>query len=99
MPTPPLDDTQLQDALASLNGWEQRDNLLVKTFTMPTYLAGLTFAAAVGTLAEVHDHHPDLIITYKKVRVELTTHDAGHRISRKDIALAEAIEGLRYPKA
>jgi 4a-hydroxytetrahydrobiopterin dehydratase len=99
MPTTPLDDAQVKTALASLTGWEQSENRLVKTYTMPTYLSGLTFAAAIGTLAEAHDHHPDLFIGYKKVRVELTTHDAGHRVSKKDVALAEAIEGLRYPKA
>jgi 4a-hydroxytetrahydrobiopterin dehydratase len=99
MPTTPLDDTQVQNALASLSGWQQTENHLVKTYTMPTYLAGLTFAAAIGTLAEAHDHHPDLFIGYKKVRVELTTHDADHRVSQKDVTLATAIEALHYPKA
>ncbi len=99
MPTPALDDAQIHAALGSLAGWEYHDNLLVKSYTMPTYLSGLTFAAAIGTLAEAADHHPDLYIGYKKVRVEVGTHDAGHRVSHKDIDLATAIEALHYPKA
>ena len=99
MPTIPYEDSEVYDALKALSGWEHQDNRIVKTYAMPTYLSGLTFAAAIGTLAEAADHHPDLYIGYKKVRVELTTHDAGHRVSLKDIDLAKAIEGLHYPKA
>jgi 4a-hydroxytetrahydrobiopterin dehydratase len=98
MPTPPYNDEEVYDALKSLSGWEHQDNRIIKTYAMPTYLSGLTFAAAVGTLAEAADHHPDLYIGYKKVRVELSTHDAGNRVSRLDIELAKAIEGLRYPR-
>jgi len=77
MPTTPLEDEEVYDALKTLNGWESQDNRLIKTYVVPTYLAGLTFASAIGTLAEAHNHHPDLYIGYKKVRVELMTHDAG----------------------
>jgi 4a-hydroxytetrahydrobiopterin dehydratase len=99
MPTTPLNDADIQTALGSLAGWEHTNNHLVKTYSLPTYLSGLTFAAAIGTLAEAADHHPDLYIGYKKVRVEISTHDAGHRVSQKDVALASAIEALKYPKA
>jgi 4a-hydroxytetrahydrobiopterin dehydratase len=98
MPTTPLEDEEVYDALKTLNGWESQDNGLIKTYDLPTYLAGLAFASAIGTLAEAHNHHPDLYIGYKKVRVELMTHDAGNRISNHDVMLARAIEGLRYPK-
>jgi 4a-hydroxytetrahydrobiopterin dehydratase len=98
MPTVPFEEEDIYDALKTLSGWEHQDNHLVKTYVVPTYLSGLTFAAAIGTLAEAADHHPDLYIGYKKVRVELTTHDAGNRVSLKDVELATAIEALRYPK-
>src|SRR5215217_6007331 len=98
MPTIPYEDAEIYEALKSISGWEHQDNRIIKTYAMPTYLSGLTFAAAIGTLAEAADHHPDLYIGYKKVRVELSTHDAGNRVSQKDIALALAIEALHYPK-
>jgi 4a-hydroxytetrahydrobiopterin dehydratase len=98
MPTTPYEDAEVYEALKALKGWEHSNNHLIKTYVVPTYLSGLTFAAAIGTLAEAHDHHPDLYIGYKKVRVELTTHDADNRVSHKDVALAMAIEGLHYPR-
>lgn len=98
MAVTPLDESQLQEGLAALTGWAHEDGMLVKVYAVPTYLAGVSFAAAIGILAEAHDHHPDLLITYKKVRVAMTTHDANHRVSARDLALAAAIDALRYPK-
>jgi 4a-hydroxytetrahydrobiopterin dehydratase len=98
MATTALSDSEIQEALSHLQGWEREGDKLIKTYKLPSYAAGLMFATAVGTLAEGHDHHPDLYIGYKKVRVEFTTHDAGNKISRKDVDIAQAIEALPYPK-
>ncbi len=98
MATQPLSDAELNEALATLAGWEREGDTLAKTFTLPSYTAGLAFAVTVGTLAEGFDHHPDLTIGYKRVRVAITTHDAGNKISHKDVQLARAIEQLPYPK-
>lgn len=99
MPTTPLSPESITEALSTLKGWEHADNVLTKTFKLPSYMAGLAFASAIGTLAEGLDHHPDLFIGYKTVRVTTTTHDAGNQISAKDVALARAIDALNYPKA
>lgn len=99
MPTQPLTDEAIRAALEALPGWERDGDSITRTFKLPSYAAGLMFAAAVGTLAEGHDHHPDLYIGYKTVRVTFTTHDAGNKISQKDIDLAAAINALPYPKA
>ena len=45
----------------------------------------------VGFLAEAADHHPDLDIRWRTVRVLLTTHDSGG-VTDKDLALAHRIE-------
>lgn len=97
MPTQPLTHTEIDEALSTLSGWAHEADHLVRTYTLPSYAAGLMFAVAVGTLAEAHDHHPDLSISYKKVRVSLTTHDAQNQVSARDVALARAIEALGYP--
>lgn len=90
---------QIGEALESLSGWEAADDMLVKTYTLPSYMAGLAFATAVGTICEGMDHHPDLTIGYKKVKVSFTTHDAGSKISAADVKAAKAVEALGYPKA
>lgn len=94
----PLTDSEIQERLTGLPGWAREGDTLVKTFALPTYLAGLAFASAVGTICEGLDHHPDLLITWKKVKVSLSTHDAGHKITETDVKAAKAVEALGYPK-
>jgi 4a-hydroxytetrahydrobiopterin dehydratase len=53
----------------------------------------MMIAGAIAHLAELAWHHPDLIVTYPRVTVRLTTHDAGG-ISDYDFALARRIEAL-----
>ena len=46
----------------------------------------------VAVLADEADHHPDILIEYRKVTLTLSTHDAGG-LSARDFALARRIEG------
>lgn len=94
-----LDPSAIQEALNTLSGWEYTDGTLTKTYTFPQYLAGVAFVSAVGIVCEGLDHHPDMIVTYRKVQVMLTTHDAGNRVTQKDVDTALAIENLGYPKS
>ena len=84
---------RITEALAGLNGWSSTGELIKKTFEFPTYKDGLVFACAVGYLADAMDHHPDMTVGYRKVKVELSTHDAGG-ITETDIRLASKIESL-----
>lgn len=94
-----LSDNEIGAGLAKLNGWTRAGEELVKEFQFDNYLAGLAFASAVGVIAEGLNHHPDLEIGWRRVRVSFTTHDAGSKITAKDLAAAEAIAGLGYPKS
>lgn len=99
MATTPLHEAEIIEGLARLNHWERQGDKLVKVFKVEHYMAGIAFAAAVGTIAEGLNHHPDILIGYKKVTVEFTTHDAGNKLSAKDFAAAAAIDALNYPKS
>jgi len=100
MATTPLTDAAIKEALTTLHGWERTGDIILKTYAFPSYLAGIAFASAVGTICEGMDHHPDaLTITWRKVMVSFMTHDAGSKITAKDIKAAQAIESLGYPKA
>lgn len=48
----------------------------------------------VALLAEKMDHHPYWINVYNRVEIQLSTHDAGDRITERDRELARAINGL-----
>lgn len=93
-----LSPDQIAQHLASLPGWAHDSGVISKTYALPTYTAGLAFASAAGIVCEGLNHHPELTIGYKTVRVSFTTHDAGNIITENDIAAARAIEALGYPR-
>lgn len=95
----PLTKAEIETRLADLSGWSVEDGLLKKTFAMSSYPAGLAFAAAVGTICEGFDHHPEqLCIGFKQVEVSFITHDAGDAITGMDFDVAAAIEALPFRK-
>ncbi|MBS7669156.1 4a-hydroxytetrahydrobiopterin dehydratase [Croceicoccus gelatinilyticus] len=85
----------LHAAVADLNGWELRDDLLAieRKFKFADFVQAFGFMARVAILAEKADHHPEWFNVYNRVEVTLTTHDADG-VSQRDIDLANAIEGL-----
>ena len=96
--TTALSDAKINEGLANLNGWSRAGDVLTKSFKFDSYLAGVAFASTVGVIAEGLNHHPDISIGWRRVTVSFTTHDAGNKISGKDMAAAQAIEAVGYPK-
>lgn len=88
-----LNDDQVVEALKGLDGWEVAGGVLTKTFETSSYPLGLALVSAIGWLAEGLNHHPDLVVGYRKVKVELTTHDAGG-LTAYDFELARRIDEL-----
>src|SRR5262249_44697269 len=88
----PLDDDRITERLASLPGWTREGDEIVKTFELPTFPDAITFVTRIADRAEAANHPPDLDIRYRKVRVALSTHDAGG-LTEKDFDLATEIEG------
>jgi len=64
---------------------------LVRTFTFQDFVGALRFVNRVADLAEAASHHPDIDIRYNRVRLALTTHDAGG-LTGKDFELAAAAD-------
>ncbi len=88
----PLSPDELAVAFKKLPGWREENNQLTKTFVFGSFPAALLFVGAVGALAEKQNHHPDMDIRFRKVRLSLSTHDAGGAITIRDTQLAAAIE-------
>jgi 4a-hydroxytetrahydrobiopterin dehydratase len=93
MAAPVLSDIEIQRALGQLPGWSRRANVISKTFTLPTFPAGIAFVRRIADAAEAAQHHPDIDIRYTKVTIALSTHDSGG-LTAKDIEMAGAIEAL-----
>ncbi len=88
-----LTPTEIEQELATLQSWTQAGNQITRTFTLPSFPAALAFASAVGHLAERADHHPDILIQYRKVTLTLSTHSAGG-LTEKDFDLAAEINAI-----
>lgn len=74
--------------------WKEENNHLKKVFTFKDFSAAFAFMTRVALAAEKMDHHPTWTNTYNKVSIELSTHDAGNKVTDLDRKLAEAIDRL-----
>src|SRR5688572_27928907 len=66
---------------------------LYRDFKFKDFKGALDFANRIGALAESEGHHPDLLVSWGKVGVELSTH-AIHGLSENDFILASKIDKL-----
>ena len=80
-------------ASARFHPGNRQGDEITRTFSFPDFRAALAFVNKTGELAEDAGHHPDIDIRYNKVRLALTTHDAGG-LSAKDFDLAEKINRI-----
>jgi 4a-hydroxytetrahydrobiopterin dehydratase len=90
-PTPELlSPGQVADHLTSLEGWVALDGALHADLLAPDFPAAVGLVAAIADDAEAADHHPDLDLRWRRVRLSLSTHSAGG-ITAKDTELAAQI--------
>ena len=80
-------------AAEGLSDWTFVNDTLHASFETGDFATGLRLVNKVGEAAESANHHPDLLLTYPKVEVTLTSHDAGGVTSR-DISMAHQISGF-----
>jgi len=88
----PLSADEIQRALTSLPGWALERDALAKTFQFDSFRAALAFMVQAGFEAEELNHHPEWTNVYHRVQVRLNTHEAGGRVTAKDVALAQRLE-------
>lgn len=77
--------------LARHESWKLVGNRLEKVFRFGSFRDSIVFVNRLATLADDHDHHPDIDVRYTNVRVSLWTHTAGG-VTGRDTQLAEAID-------
>jgi 4a-hydroxytetrahydrobiopterin dehydratase len=67
------------------------DDRLCGAFKFESFKDAFSFIAAVAYIAEQQNHHPRIENEYNIVKLASTTHDAGHKITNKDIAFYRAL--------
>ena len=88
-----LSEGEIQERLKDLEGWNYEGNFIVKEINTKNWKTTIFLVNAIAGLAEARWHHPDMEVSFKKLRVKLTTHEAGG-ITEKDINLAKEIDEL-----
>jgi 4a-hydroxytetrahydrobiopterin dehydratase len=76
---------------AALPSWTLEGGALCRTVRTGGWKATLMVVNTIGHLAEAAWHHPDLAVSYNRVRIALSTHEV-QGITERDLALAVKIE-------
>ena len=88
-----LSEPEILDKLPAAKGWERHGDMLVRSWQFPSCRRALEFVNLVAGLAETFDHHPDIVLSYRDVRLELSTHADGG-LTDRDFALAAEVNAL-----
>lgn len=91
----PLNKQQINEYMNQLPPeWQVHDDkILKKEFPFEDFKRGMAFAQEIGILAEEEQHHPAVCVEFKKVTVELSTHDIGG-LSLNDFIMAAKTEEI-----
>lgn len=86
-----LDIEEIRDALAELDGWAHEADALTWHKSFGSFAEAFAFTTRVALLAERRDHHPDITLSYTRLGLRLTTHDAGG-VTARDLRFARALD-------
>jgi len=92
---PPLKGNDLRNLAAQLNpAWQiSGEHHLEREFKFKDFREALNFTNRVGELAEEQGHHPDIYLSWGKVKVTIWTHKIDG-LTESDFVLAAKIDLL-----
>ena len=97
MPPEKATDEQIQAFIDQFNSWAVQNGKLHREYVFNNFVQAFGFMTEVALIAESADHHPEWFNVYKKVIVDLTTHEADG-ITERDFALAREMEAIAVKK-
>jgi 4a-hydroxytetrahydrobiopterin dehydratase len=91
---PPMSREDFEPLLAELQGWQVvEDRKLFKSFSFKNFAGAMRLANEIAQVAEEQRHHPDLLVRWGELRVELWTH-AADGLTESDFILAAKIDRI-----
>lgn len=91
-----LDPSAIDGALRTIEGWTLEGAVIRRQFTLASFPDAIAFVTRLAFAAEAVDHHPDILINYKRVTLTYTTHSEGG-LTRKDFDGAQKADTLARP--
>lgn len=83
-----MSQAEVNDRLREYPGWAAQGDAIARQFTFPSFADAITFVTRLAFDAEASDHHPDLLVRYRKVTVTWSTHSDGG-VTERDFTGAE----------
>jgi len=77
-----------------MSNWIEENNSLNAEFAFADFSQAWAFMSEVAIVAEKQGHHPNWSNVYNKVKIQLTTHDAGNVVTEKDRKLSSRISEI-----
>ncbi len=90
---PKLSQTEAEQRVKNLSGWTLYGDEIRKQYTFKDFLAAIAFVDRLAPIAQAADHHPDILINYKRVTLTYSTHSEGG-LTVKDFEGAAAADHL-----
>jgi 4a-hydroxytetrahydrobiopterin dehydratase len=88
-----LSEAEIIERLPRAKGWDRHGDMLVRTWQFPSFRRAMEFVNHVAALIEKTDHYPDVIVKYRTVQIEMSTHDLGG-LSDVDFTMIAAINEI-----
>jgi 4a-hydroxytetrahydrobiopterin dehydratase len=92
---PKLSRTDADARLKELTGWTLEGDAIRKQYTFGSFREAISFVVRLAFDAEEADHHPDILINYKRVMLTWSTHSEGG-LTEKDFAGAKNADRISW---
>ena len=77
----------------SNRGWKYVEKKIFKSYKFSDYMDGVDFMQKIAEIAEMNNHHPDIMILWRRVDVNITSHDQGG-VTTNCVNLATGIDHI-----
>jgi 4a-hydroxytetrahydrobiopterin dehydratase len=88
-----LSDSEIDQRMKGLTGWTREGDAIKKQYTFPGFPEAVAFVNRLATEAETADHHPDILINYRRVTLVYSTHSE-EGLTAKDFEGASTADRL-----
>ena len=89
----PVPEARCRELLAGLPGWHLTEPAIEKTYGFRNHYEAMAFVNLLAWVSHRENHHPEVVLGYRDVRVRYWTHAIGG-LSENDFICAAKIEKL-----
>ncbi|MGN5635139.1 4a-hydroxytetrahydrobiopterin dehydratase [Streptomyces sp. AC154] len=94
MPAEPLPRNEIENRLRELPGWTLEGDRITRTYRLPSHFAAAGLTVHVAQIQDELNHHSDLTLGYDSVTLSVNSHDAGGKVTEKDLSLAARVAAV-----